>query len=37
MDTEVAFGVLSDPLRMQFCGELFGCLYWLRIHREELR
>jgi hypothetical protein len=36
MDTEVAFGVLSDPLRMQFCGEFFGCLYWLRIHRDEL-
>jgi hypothetical protein len=37
VEAHVTLGEFTNPLSMQFGSEFFGCLYWLRIHREGLR
>jgi hypothetical protein len=37
VEASLPVGHFPHPLSMQFSGEFFSGLYWLRIHRDELR
>jgi hypothetical protein len=37
VEASLAVREFPHPASMQFCGELFGGLYWLRIHGKGLR